>query len=325
MNLLLVSVLVICMIYTAAGCPFYQNVPTNVSATTNYTKLCDAIQAAEDNGAVVCVCDGAYVDVNETVCNISRGVTVSGCTVTGTIFPYLTLENNQTTAFYINVSNGEPVVFEYINIVFGVPFYGTAFTVVAQSQLTLSNMRCWFGFACVQVMSQTVGLTPPGVVADTVGFISNDYAILHFTGFVTCTHCTFVNSLIGSLVTRNVFPPASNNPWTAFFTLYDVHFMNVLYPMSIQLTLGGVMNPPTLSDNWVDAQNYYTCQTYMTLNNTFGSPGQPLCPTCSPCSTTVVQIALSIAVWAFIYVCVMWLIAKLCGGSKKKKKSGGDN
>ena len=281
------------------SCPFYQNVPTNTTSTTNYTSLSTAMIAAMENNFCIVVCNNAVVFANETLPNITSSLCVTGDTPTGSVFPYLTVENNITSpTFFINASNSARIVFENLNIVNA----GTLFSIVGESQLTLANMRCWFGNICVEVNSSiTRALLPPGLYADTASFMSNAIAVVNINGWVYCMHCTFYDSLVASLLTRN----PSSNPW-AFFVMYDQHFINSLFPQALQYSPGDTIAPPAgISSTYTDSTNYFNCQTYAVLN-TFGAGETcPPCAACPSCSgRNILQVLFGIGVWILVFACL---------------------
>ena len=305
-----IIIILLALLGNSHSCPFYQLTPSNESATTNYTLLSTAMVAAMDNSYCIIACDGAVVQANETLPNITRSICIMGETPVGTVFSYLTIENNITTpTFFVNASNSARIVFENINIVNA----GTLFEIVGQSQLTLLNMRCWFGNICVQVQTSTTsGLVPPGLFADTATFMSNAIAILNINGWVYCNHCRFYDSITASLLTRN----PSSNPW-AYFVMYDQGFINCLFPQGLQYAPGDVLSPPAgLSNYYVDSTNYFNSQTYAELQSFGAAPACEPCAACPSCpSTNIVQLLFGIGLWVLIIACV----ATCCRRNKTDK------
>jgi hypothetical protein len=281
------------------SCPFYQNVPTNTTSTTNYTTLSSAMIAAMENNFCIVVCDKAFVFANETLPNITSSLCVTGDTPIGMVFPYLTVENNLTSpTFFINASNSDSVVFESINIINA----GTLFSIVGESQLTLLNMRCYNGQVCVEVNSSTTrGLLQPGLYADTASFMANAIGILNINGWVNCKHCTFYDSLVSSVLTRNTSP----NPWV-YFEMYDQHYINSLYPIALQYAPGEPIAPPAgISSTYADSTNYFNCQTYATVNAFGAGEGCPPCAACPSCSSrNILQVLFGIGVWILVFACL---------------------
>ena len=301
------------LLWQSRACPFYQNVPTNTSATTNFTSLGAAMNASMANDYCIIVCNGASVAANETLPVITSSLCIMGETPVGTVFSYLTIDNNITSpTFLVNASNAARIVFENINIVNSV----TLFEVIGQSQLTLLNMRCWFGNICVQINTTTInGLVPPGVVADTATFMSSAIAVVQVNGWFYCTHCVFYDHATAALLTRN----PSTNPWQ-FFVVYDQTFINVLYPYALQYEPGQTIAPPAgITATFVDKTNMFDCQTYAQVF-AFGDSGncQPCseCPTCP--SVNIIQIILAIGLWIAVASC----LAVCCRRNKKDKPSG---
>lgn len=300
-----IIVLLACLVAQAWACPFYQEIPTNISSTTNYTTLDDAIGAACVNFYIVYVCDQASVAENETIRPITCPLHIMGTTPVGTVMSYLTIENTNSSdvvVFLINATNGAAVVFENINIVFD----HTLFSVVGESQLTLYNMRCWGGYKCVEVNTVTTSALPAGLFADTAKFYDNVYAIFHASGYVRCHHCTFYNSITGAIITNNTSP----NPWI-YVTLYDWDTPNVLFPLGIQYVVDGPIASTALSPTYADQTNYRNTQTYVPASS-FGSSA-----TCAPCeecdsctSTHLTQIIFGIGFWAIVFACCMVCVVR---------------
>jgi len=316
-KMLATILLLVVFISQSLTCPFYQNVPTNTTQTTNFTTLGAAMNASMANDFCVIVCNGALVGFNETLPVITSSICIMGETQVGTVLAYLTIENNITTpTFLVNASNTARVVFENINIVNS----GTLFEVIGQSQLTLLNTRCFFGNVCVKINTTTINaLLPPGVLGDTVTFMSNAIPVEQITGWFYCTHCTFYDSLTAALLTRN----PSSNPWQ-FFVLYDQTFVNVIFPYALQPYAGAVLSPPAgITANFVDSTNLFDCQTY-TQFTSFGAAGD--CPACAACPSTpsvnIVQILFAIGIWLLIFAC--YAVCCRRNKSDKSKKTGGD-
>lgn len=299
--LFLISCAYIFAVTTA--CPFYQLIPTNVSDTTNYTSLNEAITAAKTNNAPVMVCDGAVVTANETIDTIDQGVHIIGDAPPGKRKAYLTFETESDDfVFTIDAGNGDLVVFENINIVYD----NYLFLVKGQSQLTLTNFTCWFGLKCVTVVADTTGVIPPGLVIESSAFMMNAYAIFHSSGHIRCTHCSFYDSLTGAVITNNT----AQNPFS-FINMYDHHYINVLFPIGVQGLSTSVISAPTFSDEYVDSTRFFNSQTYFDpTSGAFGSDsggGTATLPPCEKCecdTTWLLVIIFSIAFFALaIYVC----------------------
>lgn len=267
------------------ACPFYLDLPTLTSPTTNFTRFSDALAAAIANSLPLIVCDQAKITANETIPTITSSVVITGELTPGSPFPYLTVENLQLDPiFVIDAANGDVVLFENLQI----DFKTTLFSIQGQAQLTLLNFKCWFGITCVQVSTLTTGSVPPGLAGDTAVFMGNAIGILHNTGFVTCNHCTFYDSLVAAILTRNPAP----NPFI-YITLYDHHYQNVLFPLAAQTAIEQPLVAPELSPSYVDMTDFFACFDYQKPSSTeqlFGSAGCPptttACPVCASCQNT---------------------------------------
>lgn len=296
--------LLVCLAVRAWACPFYQEIPTNVSTTTNYTTLDDAIGAACVNFYIVYVCDQSAVGASETIRPITCPLHIMGTAQVGAVFSYLTIENTNTSTvvFLINTTSGASVVFENINIVSD----HTLFSVVGESQLTLYNMRCWGGYKCVEVNTVTDSPLPAGLFADTVKFYDNAYGIFHASGYVRCYHCTFYNSITGAIITNSTAP----DPWI-YITLYDWDTPNVLFPMGIQYTPDGAVSAALLSAAYADRTMYRNTQTYVPAASFGSSDTCAPCAECEPCtSTRFTQIIFGIGFWAIVFACCLVCVTR---------------
>lgn len=304
--------LLITMLVTASqGCPFFQMIPTNVSSTTNYTLLSKAMVAGMSNAMTIIVCDEAIVQANEILPVINSSLSIMGVNPVGTEFAYLTITNlNLDSVFIVNASNSDLVIFENLNIV----YEKTLFSVVGRSQLIVTNLKCWFGETCISVNTGTVGLTHPGVIVDTVGFIANDIGILWYNGYITCLHCTFYDSLVAAVLLRNLYPTP-----TDYITMYDHHYINVADPSAQQTGPGQPLMPPlSVSAAYVDGTDFYNCQTYVilplpNLNGAFGDFSNGTCPICPDCGTVNVKASAAgevigggIVLVAILLLCVLY-------------------
>ena len=292
-------------------------IPTNISSTTNYTNMNDAINAGKTNSFIVYVCHNAKIYENETIDVIDSGVHIMGDVSLGNVLAYLVVENmNEESTFVIDTPNGDVIIFENINIV----AKNNLFTVVGQSTLTLYNVGCFFGQKCLVVATDTSGSIPPGVVAETVVFMSNVYGIFHATGFITCNHCTFYNQITGAMITNNT----AINPW-AFFSMYDQHYINTLFPMGYQTSITGAIAAPQLSEDYIDKTKLFNCQTYFdpTSSNAFGS-GTDTCPPCAECpscrNTRLGEIIFGIGFWAMVFACYWGISHKVSSKKSANKK-----
>ena len=306
----------------ATACPFYQAVETpGGDPTTNYTLLSTAMAAAMSTPAFavpIVACDGATVGANETLPSITQGITIVGASggTGATPFAHLTINGISPlgAVFDVQTANGVGVTFENIAIVAGDQ---TLFRVSGSATLTLRNVKCELTTTCVQVDATGSSTTvPPGLDADTVAFIGTLHAIVHTAGTVTCRHCTFVDTFEAGIVTRL----AVYNPY-ALFTLYDVHFVNTLYPMAYQSAPGTPLSPPEVSGAYVDRTMFYNTQTYSVAATTvelFGTSGCPVCETCDcpPCYSKWVNISLVILLALGIFVCVLTCVFRASTGNK---------
>jgi hypothetical protein len=308
-QMILLAVLVALVAAGVRGCPFYQVLDTPAGdPTTNYTLLSAAMTAAMAGPATavpIVVCDGARVRAGEVLPVITSGITIMGESGgEGTLIAALTIDNMGTGAvFTVSAPNGESVVVQSLAIVAGKQ---TLFSVTDSATLTLRDFKCELTSTCVLVnTATTTGAVPPGLDADTAVFIGSIIAILHQKGNVACRHCSFEDTFEGAIVTRlSVYDPY------VFITLYDVHFVNTLYPLAYQSGAGAPLSPPEISPEYVDRVLFFNTQTYSVAATTvelFGTTGCPACESCDcpPCYNKYVNISLVVLLALAIAICVV--------------------
>jgi hypothetical protein len=295
----------------------------------NYTSFASGLQAAMLNAIPLIVCDGAKVKQNETIPQITNSVNIVGENPIGQRFAYFTIENPDLAyIFIINTANTDIVLFENLNFIFET----TLFQIIGDSHLTLLNSRCWFGDTCVEVAtSQTALIVNPGLEADTVTFMANGIGILFISGYITCHHCTFYDSLVASVLLRN--PTQTPND---YITMYDHHYENVLFPIAQQLLgPGGPLNAPSvISNSYTDVTNFFNCQSYKilplpTLDGTFGgrsisaslSSTNTTCPDCNCSQSVIVDIIMGMSF--LIFLILLWILVSRNKSKPTNKKTSG--
>ena len=304
----------------ARACPFYQAVEGPGGApTTNYTLLSAAMAAAmsgPEYAVPIVVCDGARVAANEVLPAITEGITVVGESGGGGA-PFTSLTVDSATGgavFAVAAPNGVAVVFQSLAMI---ATGQTLFAVSGGATLTLRDVKCELTAVCVSVATDGApAAVPPGLDADTAVFVGTLTAIVHTQGHVTCRHCTFEDTFEGAIVTRL----AVYDPYV-FFTLYDVHFVNTLYPLAYQAAPGAPLSPPELSPAFVDRTLFFNTQTYSVAATTvelFGAAGCPTCETCDcpPCYNKWINISLVILLALAVFICVVTCVFRARADNK---------
>ena len=305
-----------------SACPVYQLAAVDPNATvTNYTRLSDAVAASITIPALnvpIVVCDGLAVGADETFPVIDAAVTIVGETGGDGTAPFAYVAFAEGTGPVFTVAAGGSLLVRDAVLV------ANATSLFAVSgALALENVKCFYANPCITVSASAATAT-----LDTVALIANPVGIVLEAGSVALRHSTFLDQLEAGIVSRvHAYDPYAG------IAVYDVHFINALFPFAYQPSPGDPLAAPEFSADFVDRTMFFTSQTYShaaTTVDLFGTEGCPVCAsssssdcTCELPNAKYINLFLVIGIWVGIFGCLLACLfrANTSGSAKRATAS----